>query len=333
MLDNQNTVQQLINEVNLLRNQLDAIANSVDAIERSNALATEIINRTNADNALDDRIDQEISDRTNADNALDDRIDQEISDRTNADNALDDRIDQEISNRTNADNALGNSKANLNGNSLQKFKAANGTDNDDVVNLGQLNQIVASATLYNALGTLTFFLPGNHTISIAPRETIRIILIGGGGGGGGYTVSGTSGQNSTISSSSGLVATALGGLGGYGGYGAESNKYVVPTPARTTPSFNKSMLDIMDVVYLNDDTFLPTSCETFGLGGIANQAFPSNWRRASDGGRAGQIDIRYKNDTNYTVTITIFVGIGGAGGDGGATSGSVGLAAISGLLV
>ena len=110
MLDNQNTVQQLINEVNLLRTQLDAIANSVSAIEGSNALALEIINRSNADNALDDRIDQEITDRSNA------------------------------------DNALSNSKANLNGNPLIKFKAANGTDNDDVVNLGQLNQ-VATTTL------------------------------------------------------------------------------------------------------------------------------------------------------------------------------------------
>ena len=134
-----------------------------------------------------------------------------------------------------------------------------------------------------------------------------------------------------LSNSLGLVATALGGLGGHGGYGAESNKYVLPTPTRTTSSFTKSMLDIMDVVYLNNDTFLPTSCETFGLGGIANQVFPSNWRRASDGGRAGQIDIRYENDTNSTVTIDVFVGNGGAGGDGGATAGYVGLAATSSL--
>ena len=135
MLDNQNTAQQLINEVNLLRTQLDAITNSVNAIVGSNALTSEIIHRTDADDALGARIDQEITNRTNADDALYDKIDQEISDRQDELDAIQERL---IANGIDADLLATNNATGLDFNDDQ-FKVAGVWYFDHAINTSTAN--------------------------------------------------------------------------------------------------------------------------------------------------------------------------------------------------
>lgn len=183
---------------------------------------------------------------------------------------------------------------------------------------------------FSGLGQLTFLTSGSYQVYLKAGETVRIILIGGGGGGGAYeTTNGQNGGNTEVIAPEGWLATAYGGIGGYAGYGAESGSFVLGPPARVGSYFSRNRLDVMKVNYRNDDAFLPVACDGYGNGGLANPNFPSNWRRASDGGRAGHIEILYRNDSNVPRAITINVGYGGASGDASGTSGAQGLAAIN----
>lgn len=183
---------------------------------------------------------------------------------------------------------------------------------------------------FSGLGQFTLLTAGTYYITLKAGETIRAVLIGGGGGGGAYeSTNGSSGQNTYINAPEGYLASALGGGGGFAGYGAESGSFVIDPPARSGTDFNRARLDVMKVNYRNDDAFLPVACDGYGTGGLANPAFPSNWRRASDGGRAGCIEILYRNDHPTARTITVVVGYGGASGDASGTNGASGLAAIN----
>lgn len=92
-----------------MSDRIDLLADDLNT-EKSNREAGDIAERnlrTQAVNALGQRIDTETTNRTNADTALGQRIDTEASARQSADTALGQRIDTETSNRTNADAALG----------------------------------------------------------------------------------------------------------------------------------------------------------------------------------------------------------------------------------
>lgn len=81
------------------------LLNIEDTQARSD-IATEVTNRTNADAALQTKIDNEVTARTNSDNTINQKITSEITNRTNADKALDDKVKAETEARTSADNAL-----------------------------------------------------------------------------------------------------------------------------------------------------------------------------------------------------------------------------------
>lgn len=137
----------------------------------------EIQDRTNADTALGQRIDQEIANRTEADNALGQRIDTETSERKAADQQLQNNINTLRSDAILKDGSTTTTaaipfaqgvktgslaelspdagvsiEAQLDMNSHKITALANGTDNTDAVNVGQMNtaddQAVSEANSY-----------------------------------------------------------------------------------------------------------------------------------------------------------------------------------------
>lgn len=184
-------------------------------------------------------------------------------------------------------------------------------------------------TAPNGLGPIsTYYTAGTYNLTLNPNETVRFYLVGGGGGGGGYTAApGGVGGDTTLTIFGGnVLANVPGGGGGLTGYGADSNIYPAgPTPARTTPTFNKDYVPYMSEIHVNQDDLTPDGILVpYGIGGSPNPTTPSNWRYATPGGQAGCISFIYRNRSNNPQTLVINVGDGGAAGDGAATAGSSG---------
>ena len=100
-------ITQLETEMDAAEARLDSLETRMDAAEADiDDLQERMTTAEGEIDQLQEDLAQEIQDRTEADQALSDRIDQEVTDRTNADNALSSRIDQEIADRTAADAEL-----------------------------------------------------------------------------------------------------------------------------------------------------------------------------------------------------------------------------------
>lgn len=309
-------------------------------------LQDEALTREQNDLALSIAIAAEITNRQNGDNAIIQRLDdggfcRDLATFNNYSNqdlyALLTSGERYFSNCANAPSVYGLIKTWRENNSII-YHLVQSSTNKLYSNYRQSNGTWAGwreyATLddaspFGGLGQLTLLTAGTYIIPVMPRETIRAILIGGGGGGGGYETNGVAGSPTTIHSVEGYLARANGGAGGAGGYGIDGGSYVADTPNRTLTDFSRDRLDVMRVNYRNDDAFLPVACDGYGTGGLPNFTHPSNWVRASNGGRSGHIEVLYRNDAPEIRSVTIVVGAGGASGDGSGTNGASGLAAIN----
>ena len=197
--------------------------------------------------------------------------------------------------------------------------------------LGTLSSAVAgiNETAKNGAlgGSYTSYIPGTHSIILAPGEAIRIVLFGAGGGGGGYGIDGGNGGSTEFRDGFNVIFSAYGGQGGFKGYAAGSNTYTIDPPERSQGGFNREYGFQHRVRGINP-TNLPSWTDNHGFGGNSDGVSFSNMRIASHGGKSGCIDAEYVNPNDTPQTYTLYVPNGGAAANSAATDGDVGRAYI-----
>lgn len=176
-------------------------------------------------------------------------------------------------------------------------------------------------------GSYISYIPGTHSIVLAPGEAIRLVLFGAGGGGGAYGIDGGNGGSTEFRDGGNVIFSAHGGQGGYAGYGAESGTFVLDPPGRSSGSSNREYGFQSRVRGINV-TNLPTMTDSHGYGGNSDGVSFSNMRVASHGGKSGCIDAEYVNPNTVSHTFTLYIPNGGSAANGQATDGDVGRAYI-----
>lgn len=200
-----------------LQDNIDAEAEAREAADTQlqNNIDAEEAAREAADTALGERIDKEIQDRTEADTALGQRIDTETSERKAADQQLQSNIDALRSDAILKDGSTTTTaaipfaqgvktgsitelspdagvsiEAQLDMNSHKITALANGTDNTDAVNVGQLEAFAADVHSIPAGGSSGQVLAKvdgtNYNVTWVDQQ--------GGGSGGDVPAGGTTGQ-------------------------------------------------------------------------------------------------------------------------------------------
>lgn len=190
--------------------------------------------------------------------------------------------------------------------------------------IGAINETAKNGALG---GAYTSYIPGTHSIVLAPGEAIRMVLFGAGGGGAAYGIAGGVGDPTEFRDGANVMFRADGGSAGYAGYGAESGTFILNPPPRTSGFFNREY-GFQSRVRAINPTNLPSWTDGHGFGGQSDGVTFANMRAASHGGPAGCIDAEYVNPNSVAHSFTLYVPTGGTAANGLCTDGDVGRAYI-----